>query len=98
MIKLGLGGMAHTCNPSYSEGSNQEDGSLRAAQPGGVVHAFGPSYLGGIGRKITVQGWPQAKGKLLIDKKAGGEYSTCLTSAKPYSKPYNWCPHKKNNE
>jgi hypothetical protein len=52
--------VAHTCNPTYSAGKNQEDGSLKPAQAnnlrdpiseipntkkdGGVAHGVGPEF------------------------------------------------------
>jgi hypothetical protein len=42
--------------------SNMKWGFLKIRwTPGVVVYAYNSSYLGGGGRRILVQGWPQAK-------------------------------------
>jgi hypothetical protein len=63
--------VAHTRNPSYSEGWDLKDhGSMPAwarphlnkeAKHGGVCIPVNTSYLGDIGRRIEVWDWPRQK-------------------------------------
>jgi hypothetical protein len=55
--------VAHTCNPSYLGGRDQEDLSLRPTwvkipietnKSGMVVHPYDPSYVGDTSRKMSV--------------------------------------------
>jgi hypothetical protein len=42
--------VTHTCNPSYSEGTNQEDHSSKPAQANGFVRSY-------LKKPITKKGW-----------------------------------------
>jgi hypothetical protein len=60
--------MTHTCNLSYSGGTDLEDcgsrlswaksfqDSISSNKPGVIVHTCHPSYLGSIDSRIVVQG------------------------------------------
>jgi hypothetical protein len=54
---------------SASLGKKVTNTPVSTNKPGIGVHACNPSYSGGIGRRITVQGQPQAKILELLSEK-----------------------------
>jgi hypothetical protein len=68
------GVLAHTCNPSYSVGRDQEDHGSRPAKTksgrphltqwlGMVMHTCDPSYVIGINRRIMIQASLEKNGR-----------------------------------